>query len=793
MFSGFEAFEAATSDERRSRTQGKSRVSEAYQQQPRQSRPAPRPFQQSPREAGVRRPPDLQHSFREPFRQQNSRGQAHPRGPAPPEPNIDDDLDTVPEEKAVPGQHRRGDTKVDSREERRRRRLALDEEDDAPTPKGQKPKKRVDPAEQEMEDIEAQLYGTGSRRKKKKEKPTQQLRPQVEIPEYISVQNLAVSLNVRPHLFLEKLNDEGYDGARQDHILDAPTAAMFAELYGFEPITMEQMTDTDLMPRPPAEDQSLLPPRPPIVTIMGHVDHGKTTILDWLRKSSVVQSEHGGITQHIGAFSVTMPVTKRKITFLDTPGHAAFLDMRKRGAIVTDIVVLVVAADDGVKPQTLEAIKHATEAQVQIIVAINKVDKEDAYVEKVWQDLARHGITVEDYGGDTQAIPLSGKTGQGMDALEEAIVTLADVSDFRAEADGPAEGWVIESKVTTAGRVATVLVRRGTLRTGDCIVAGSTWARVRTLRTDAGQLVTEAPPGTPVQVDGWRGEDPTAGLEVLQANDEQHAKEVVELRIGKSQSVRAAADTVAINKSKAEEAEAYAKVRAWRAEQGFVGRRVKRAPRASIGWQENAADSGPKTVPFVVKADVAGSAEAITAVVSAIGNHEVAADVIRSETGHVSESDIKLLAATGEMGYVISFNQPVDATMYRLAEAADLRILDHNIIYKVTDDVKEKLSDELPPLITQRVLGEAEIGKIFDITVKKKTVKVAGCRITNGTISRSQKIRVSRNQEVIYTGMKHLSLASTHMLTISRHTGFSQEREEGRDGDAQRQRMRHEL
>jgi translation initiation factor IF-2 len=454
-----------------------------------------------------------------------------------------------------------------------------------------------------------------------------------------------------------------------------------------------------------------------------------------------------------------MPVTQRKITFLDTPGHAAFLDMRKRGAVVTDIVVLVVAADDSVKPQTIEAIKHAKEANVHIIVAINKVDKEDANIEKVKQDLAQHEIYVEDYQGDTQAIPLSGKTGQGMDALEESIIALADISDFRSEIDGPAEGWIIESKITNAGRTATVLVRRGTLRIGDYIVAGNTWARVRTLKNDAGVLVSEAPPGTPVQVDGWRGEDPTAGLEVLQADDEDHAKEVVELRMDKAESMRIATDTVAINKSKAEEAEAYAKVREWRAEKGYLGKRTKRMPRLVEGWVENTAESGPKKVAFVVKGDVAGSVEAITAAVGAIGNDEVVADVVHSGQGQLSEFDIKILAATGEKGYAITFNQTVDATMYRLAEAAGLRILDHNIIYKVTDEVKELLSEELPPLIKHRVLGEAEIGQIFEINAKKKVLKVAGCRVTNGTISKSQKVRVQRGGQVIYTGKLQISIS----------------------------------
>jgi translation initiation factor IF-2 len=657
------------------------------------------------------------------------------------------------------GRHRRGDKKLSSSEERRRARFALDDEDVVKIDDKKNKKKqstRRDALELEMEAIEAALYqpesSVSEKKKKKDEKPAEPVRPRVEIPSYMSVQNLAVALNLRVNAFVEKLEEEGYEDAGPDHILDASTSAMFAELYGFEPVMTRARVANDLVARPPADDPSSLPPRPPIVTIMGHVDHGKTTILDWLRKSSVVAGEHGGITQHIGAFSVAMPVTKRKITFLDTPGHAAFLDMRRRGAVVTDIVVLVVAADDSVKPQTIEAIRHATEANVQIIVAINKIDKQDANVQQVWQDLARYEVNVEDYGGDVQAIPLSGKTGQGMDALEEAIITLADVSDFRAEADGPAEGWIIESKVTAGGRVATVLVRRGTLRPGDYIVAGSTWARVRTLRNDAGELVTQAPPGTPVQIDGWRGADPTAGLEVLQADDEQQAKAVVELREEKEEAVRAAIDTVAINKSKAEEAEAYSKVRAWREEQGYVGKKLRKMPRGAIGWVEGETGSGPTRVPFVIKADVAGSAEAIAAAVSAIGNKEVEADVIHSGTGMLNESDIRLLATTGETGYAISFNQPVDATMYRLAEAADLQILDHNIIYKVTDVVREKLADELPPTITQRVLGEAEVGKIFDITVKKKTIKIAGCNVTNGVISRSQKIRVLRNAEVIYTG-----------------------------------------
>lgn len=597
--------------------------------------------------------------------------------------------------------------------------------------------------------LEAEQALNGERRKRKrKEKRVEEAfsKPTLQIPEFMSVQQLAQAMKVKVEDLVQKLEEEGFEGARYDHMLDAETSTMFADIYGFEPVIAEAEMQ-DLVARPPPEDVSVLPPRPPIVTIMGHVDHGKTTILDWLRKSSVAAGEHGGITQHIGAFSVTMPGSERQITFLDTPGHEAFLDMRRRGATVTDIVVLVVAADDSVKPQTIEAIKHALEAQVQIIVAINKVDKHDANIEQVKQDLIRHDIVVEDYGGDFQAIPVSGKTGQGMAELEEAIITLADVLDLRAEQDGPAEGQIIESKVTNAGRVATVLVRRGVLRVGDFIVAGPTWGRVRTLRNDAGALVKEAYPGDPVQVDGWRGEDPTAGLEVLQADDEQHAKDVVELRLERAEVARAASDIASINVTRSQEAEARAKVVEWEREN-----KINRRRHENEGWVDTAASAGPKQVHFVVKADVAGSVEAIVAAVSAIGNHEIRANVIHSGTGPLTESDIHLLATSGEVAYAINFNQPVDPAISSLAHAAKLEVMNHNIIYKVTDAVKQKVQDALPPVITQRVLGEAEVGKLFEIKVKKDTIKIAGCKVTNGTISRANKVRILRHGKAIYTG-----------------------------------------
>ncbi|ERF74867.1 hypothetical protein EPUS_03251 [Endocarpon pusillum Z07020] len=596
------------------------------------------------------------------------------------------------------------------------------------------------------------LSGERDRKKKKakgKGKAVISARTPIQLPEFISVKNLATALRLKTEDFINRMEEMGFERPRHDHVLDAETSGLIASEFNFEPIYAQEVQD--LVPRPMPEDVSSLPQRPPIVTIMGHVDHGKTTILDWLRKSSVVESEHGGITQHIGAFSVTMPGGKQ-ITFLDTPGHAAFLEMRRRGANVTDIVILVVAADDSVKPQTVEAIKHATDAKVPIIVAINKVDKADANVDRVKQDLARHGVTVEDYGGDVQAVPVSGKFGKGMAELEEATVTLSELLDHRAEVDGPVEGWIIESKVTLAGRVATVLVRRGTLRAGNIIVAGTTWARVRTLRNDAGALVNEAPPGTPVQIDGWRADDPIAGWQVLQTEDEDHAKEVVELRRERDEYTKLAGDTSAINAIRSEEAEARATQLAWEAEQQWASKRAKYRPNDNAGWVEGKTSSGPKQVHFVVKADVSGSVEALVNSISAIGNNEIAANVIRSGVGAVNESDVNHLASSGEVGYLISFNQPVDASVSRLAEAAGLEILDHNIIYKVTDVVKEKLTAELPPAITQRVVGEAEIAKVFEISVKKAKVKVAGCKISNGVIRRDKKIRVLRGSQVVYNG-----------------------------------------
>ena len=378
---------------------------------------------------------------------------------------------------------------------------------------------------------------------------------------------------------------------------------------------------------------------------MGHVDHGKTTLLDWLRKSAIVDSEHGGITQHIGAFSVTMP-SGRVITFLDTPGHAAFLSMRERGANVTDIVILVVAADDSVKPQTVEAISHAKAANVPMIVAINKIDKEGSDVEKVKEDLGRYGVEVDDFGGDTQSVCVSGKTGLGMGDLEEATLLLAEILDHRAETDGQIEGWVLEATTKKKGRVATVLVTRGTLKPGDILVAGKTWAKVRSMTNEFGDDVLLATPGTPVEIDGWR-DQPEAGELAISAETEDRAKSAVDYRMEKADRIKQATDMEAINESRRlarEKEEAEEEIRR---DAIARGEDPEKAIVEAAKKMREGAVAKTQEVGLIVKADVAGSAEAVVDSVSALGNNEVKAKVIRSSFGAVSEFDIDHAAAAG--------------------------------------------------------------------------------------------------------------------------------------------------
>lgn len=573
----------------------------------------------------------------------------------------------------------------------------------------------------------------------------------IYLPQWISVSNLASALKVRQEAFAEKLEELGYEETGPDHVLSSENAGLIAMEYNYEAI-LDKGDSEDLKAREPAVDSSILPPRPPVVTIMGHVDHGKTTLLDYLRKSSVAAGEHGGITQHIGAFTVPMPSGKI-ITFLDTPGHAAFLSMRQRGANVTDIVILVVAADDSVKPQTIEAINHAKAAKVPIIVAINKIDKEDTNIDRVKQDLARHGVDVEDFGGETQAICVSGKTGQGMEELEEAVILQSEILDMRAETDGPVEGWVVEASIKSMGKAATVLIRRGTVRIGDFIVAGTTWARVRCLRNEGGADIDSAGPGTPVEIDGWR-DMPLAGDEVLEAPDEAKAKSVVDYRLEKVEREKLAVDMDAINEYRRIEQER-------RDHEKELARLAAEAEAEGTELAEEKPkddkESGPTQVYFIVKGDVSGSVEAVVDSISAIGNKEVMPNILRAGVGQLSESDIEHAAAA--KGCLINFNTTLEPHIVTMAKQAKVKIIDHNIIYRLVDDVKAELSKQLKPLVTHPVLGEAEIAQIFEITVKGRQVKsIAGCKVRNGTVSKTARVRVHRGDEKVFDGMFPLPL-----------------------------------
>ncbi|KAK5716633.1 translation initiation factor IF-2 [Elasticomyces elasticus] len=585
--------------------------------------------------------------------------------------------------------------------------------------------------------------------------------PPVNLPEFVSVATLAQHLGVRYEQFVGRLETLGYDDVFPGKILNSETSGMIAMEYGYEPVFGEaqaaaEKEERDLVARPEVvgEDREFLPSRPPVVTIMGHVDHGKTTILDYLRKSSVAAGEAGGITQHIGAFSVPLASSGRTITFLDTPGHAAFLAMRQRGANVTDIVILVVAADDSVKPQTLEAIKHAQAAGVPMIVAVNKIDKEGADLQRVKQDLARHGVEIEDFGGETQVVAVSGRTGEGMEELEENVVTLSEILDQRAEAEGMVEGWVLEATTRKAGRVATVLVRRGTLRPGSVIVAGKTWARVRTLRNEAGQAVADCGPGLPVEVDGWR-DQPAAGDEVLQAPSEQKATDVVEYRVGLEEQRKTAEDMEVINETRRTEQERQRKEKAAaeaakrKSVEGVDG--ADAVEEAVEGAGEEPQSTGQLLVPLIIKADVSGSAEAVSAYIMSVASPLIAPQILRSAVGPLNESDVEL--ADAARGHIIAFNLPPDEGLKAVAARTGVKVLENNIIYRVLDDVKQVMEERLPEIVKQRVVGEADVGVGFEISVGgRKKVKIAGCKIRNGLVARGGRVRVMRGGEKVYDG-----------------------------------------
>jgi translation initiation factor IF-2 len=532
----------------------------------------------------------------------------------------------------------------------------------------------------------------------------------ITIPETLTVSDLANRMARRAVDVIKVLMKNGMMATAND-VIDADTAELVATEYGH---VVKRVAESDVLEGliGEADPESEMTPRAPVVTIMGHVDHGKTSLLDALRQTDVVSGEAGGITQHIGAYQVEL-ASGQKITFLDTPGHAAFTAMRARGAKVTDIVILVVAADDGVMPQTVEAIAHAKAAGVPIIVAVNKIDKGDANPTRVKTELLQHEIQVEDMGGDVQAVEVSATKKLNLDKLLEAILLQAEVLDLRANAGRAAEGAVIESKLDKGrGPVATVLVQRGTLRVGDIVVAGAEWGRVRLLANERGETVKWAGPSVPIEVLGLSA-PPDAGDDMVVVENEARAREVVEYRARKRREQRQAS-------SSRQTLDQLLKTRE-------VGER--------------------KLLPIVLKADVQGSAEAIQGALAKLETDEVGVQVLQAGVGGITESDVILAHASGAA--VIGFNVRANAQARERAKRDGLEIRYYNIIYNVVDDIKAVLSGMLAPEVREKFLGNAEILEVFNIT---KVGKVAGCKVTEGVVRRGSKVRLIRDNVVIHEG-----------------------------------------
>jgi translation initiation factor IF-2 len=535
---------------------------------------------------------------------------------------------------------------------------------------------------------------------------------EVVLPDSITVQELANRMAARAPEVIKALMKMGVM-ATITQSLDADTAELVVQEFGHR--TKRVSEDAVEMGLAGALDiDTDLVTRPPVVTVMGHVDHGKTSLLDALRQTDVAAGEAGGITQHIGAYQVELN-TGERITFIDTPGHEAFTAMRSRGASVTDIVVLVVAADDGVMPQTIEAIHHAKAAHAPIIVAINKMDKPGANPDRVRQELLSHEIVVESMGGETQDVEVSALKKTGLDKLQEAILLQAEILDLRANPDRPAEGSVIESRLDRGrGPVATVLVQKGTLHQGDIVVAGAEWGRVRAMLDDKGQQMKDAGPSVPVEVLGLAGV-PVAGEPFVMVESEGRAREISEFRQRKIR------DKVAgINA----------------ASRGTLDQMLARI---QAGEQ--------KEVAVLIKADVQGSSEAIQTTVAKQANEEVKVRVLLSGVGQITESDVQLAKASS--GVVVAFNVRATSQARELAMRDGVDIRYYSIIYEVADDIEKLVRGKVAPKERERFLGYAEVRQVFDIT---KVGKVAGCMVTEGVVKRGAGVRVLREGVVIHTG-----------------------------------------
>jgi translation initiation factor IF-2 len=532
--------------------------------------------------------------------------------------------------------------------------------------------------------------------------------PLVELPASISVKELSDILHITPIDAIKQLMRGGIM-ANINQVINYDVAALVAGGYGYEvkpkaKAKVGASAAVRIKKQVKEEKGSDLETRPPVVTIMGHVDHGKTRLLDAIRQANVMDSEAGGITQHIGAYQVE--IDGRKVTFLDTPGHEAFTAMRARGAQVTDVAVLVVAADDGVMPQTIEAINHAKAAGVPIIVAINKIDKEGANPDLVKQQLATNGLVVEDWGGDTIAVPVSAKEKKGIPELLENILLVADMEDLKANPDKLAAGVVIEAEMDkNRGPLATILVQNGTLRPGDIIVVGDTWGKIKAMFSDKGKQVRKAEPSTPVSILGL-GEVPQVGQAVNAVTDESRAREIISKR----------------QQQKPIEA---------------------RGMRLDSVFNEISAGK-VKELNIILKADVQGSIEPIRNSLERLGTEQVQVRIIHYSAGNITEGDVMLALASG--GLIIGFNVTVDIGARRLADAKGVDIRVYQVIYSLIDDVEKALKGLLEPTIVEVIEGRAEIRQVFPAG---KGTKVAGCYVTEGKISRNSPVRVIRKGKVL--------------------------------------------
>ncbi|KAI8390675.1 probable Translation initiation factor IF-2, mitochondrial [Nakaseomyces glabratus] len=616
--------------------------------------------------------------------------------------------------------------------------------------------------------------------KLKNKRKLAELRPLTfSIPNYISVNKLSNLINCRVEDLIRDLRKLGFESITNNYILSKELTELILQEYNYDisssasALTISNVYDELKSPINP----KLLKKRPPVVTIMGHVDHGKTTIIDYLRKSSMVEQEHGGITQHIGAFQVVTPLSGRKITFLDTPGHAAFLKMRERGANITDIIVLVVSLEDSVMPQTIEAIKHIKNSGNQLIVAITKIDKmpdksqRNKYLEKVENDLISQGIEIEKIGGDVQVIPVSAKNGENMDTFEESIVLLSDIMDIRSE-NGPrtvAEGWILESKVRkTIGNAATVLVKKGTIKKGDILLCGNTYCKVRSMRgsDENNKSLNLAPPAEAVEISGWK-DLPDVGDEIIQVKSESVAKKYITKRQKLLDAEKGAELVEKMNEESVQVA---------------LQKQAQKSDDVDEFENDDVEDEIPKVkdINFIVKTDVSGSVEAVVGSISHLGNEEVQCKVVSSSVGIPTESDLQLANITNST--ILCFNLgplPNDV----LNNTLKVQVKQYNVIYKLIEDVTQILIDNLKPVFEKKIVASAEIRDIFEYSLKKKKLKIAGCKVLNGQINRNSLVQLTRGSDknIVYDGklstLKHgkddvATVTKGHECGITFDSGF---------------------